>query len=169
MSLQADLGWGKPVRLRGVRLTSPSALGGDDLASADAIYSNTSLWDIIRKQPHDVFVEKARVDASLADNGQLKWMELLDYVSNSAEDYLSSFPMPRSRRINIGLVGLVHNSSQSMSWSGCSPVCSGAFIKNNHRDALQLAHRPAVCREYDAIDIFIMQVVLPVQDMVLFR
>ena len=139
ITLQADLGWGKPVRLRGVRLASPSALGGDNLASADAVYSNISLWDIVRGQPHDVFVEKARVDATLADNGQLKWMQLLDYVSPSAA--LNKLCKANVERDNVGLAGLTHIQQpiegleiygkycrvDSMSGSGISPLKGNAL------------------------------------------
>ena len=100
--MQADLGWGKKVRLSNVSLQSPKILGEETLASAASVSTSENLWQVVRGLPYDLFAEKAWLDNSLAASGQLKWSELLDYVRLCDQPFLTeSFNMTSSKGILV--------------------------------------------------------------------
>ena len=79
--MQADLGWNKRIKLSGVEFKSPAILGGETLASVETVSTTESLWNVVRGRSFDAFASRPRVDCSRASSGQLKWAELLDFVS----------------------------------------------------------------------------------------
>ena len=89
-TVQADLGWNKPIRLQGIKVKAPPTLGGNTLAEFPSISTTDRLWSIALGRGFDAFAPSPWIDCSLASSGQLKWKQLLDYVG-SPHNYPQSF------------------------------------------------------------------------------
>ena len=80
-SVQARLGWRKPIHMRDIAVTEPSALGGRQLITVDKITSTQPLWSmLLRRGDFDLVLGRPCVDCSILPSGQSR-LERLTQVA----------------------------------------------------------------------------------------